>query len=63
VPEGVEVALEGVSIMGSKHLNMSDAPLRLGTPLVRVTGMALMGEIKVRNQPSLSERVWKRLRG
>jgi hypothetical protein len=62
VPEGVEVVLEGIAIMGSKVLRMSDAAIGLGAPLVRVTGMALMGEIKVRNRPSLTERVWKRLR-
>jgi hypothetical protein len=61
VPEGVEVSLEGVAIMASKELQMSDAPVGLGAPLVRVTGLALMGEIKVRNKPSLSERIWQRL--
>lgn len=63
VPEGVQVDLAGTAIMGSKHLWMSDAPIGHGAPLVRVTGLAVMGEIKVRNQPSLTERVWKRLRG
>ena len=62
VPEGVQVDLEGIAIMGSKGLRMSDAAVRPGAPLVRVTGLAVLGEIKVRNQPSLSERVWKRLR-
>jgi len=61
VPEGVEVDLEGTAIMGSKTLRMGGAPPRLGAPLVRITGLALLGEIKVRNQPSLSEWVWKRL--
>ena len=60
VPEGVEVVLEGVAIMGNKLLRMSDTPIREGAPLVRVTGFALMGEIKVRNTPSLMERAWKR---
>ena len=61
VPEGVEVSLEGVAIMGSKELQMSDTPIGLGAPLVRVTGLCLMGEIKVRNKPSLTERIWQRL--
>jgi hypothetical protein len=63
VPEGVQVDLAGTAIMGSKHLWLSDAPILHGAPVVRVTGLAVMGELKVRNQPSLSERVWKRLRG
>jgi hypothetical protein len=63
VPEGVQVDFEGIAIMGSKQSHMSDAPIRHGAPLVRVTGLALMGTIKVRNQPSLTELVWKRLRG
>jgi len=61
VPEGVEVDLEGTAIMGSKTLRMGGTPPRLGAPLVRITGLAILGEIKVRNQPSLSEWVWKRL--
>jgi hypothetical protein len=61
VPEGVEVDLEGIAIMGSKELRMSNAPIGQGAPRVRVTGLALMGEIKVRNTPSLTERIWKRL--
>ncbi|MDQ6917942.1 MAG: DUF1707 domain-containing protein [Candidatus Dormibacteraeota bacterium] len=63
VPEGVEVVLEGVAIMGNKVLRMSDTPLREGAPVVRVTGFAVMGEIKVRNTPSLMERAWQRLGG
>jgi hypothetical protein len=61
VPEGVEVDLEGVAIMGSRELRMSDAPTGQGAPRVRVTGLAVMGSIKVRNKASLTERIWKRL--
>jgi DUF1707 SHOCT-like domain/Cell wall-active antibiotics response LiaF, C-terminal len=61
VPEGVQVDLQGIAIMGSKTLRMSDAPILEGAPVVRITGLALMGEIKVRNQPTMFEKAWKKL--
>ena len=61
VPEGVQVDLQGIAIMGAKTMRMSAAPTLEGAPVVRITGLALMGEIKVRNQPSLLEMAWKRL--
>src|SRR5438270_1066563 len=61
VPEGVHVDLQGLAIMGSKTLRMSDTPILDGAPTVRLIGLALMGEIKVRNQPTLFEKAWKRL--
>jgi len=61
VPEGVQVDLQGIAIMGAKTMRMSDAPILEGAPVVRITGLALMGEIKVRNQPTLFEKAWKRL--
>jgi hypothetical protein len=61
VPEGVQVDLQGIAIMGSKTMRMSDAPILAGAPVVRITGLALMGEIKVRNQPTMFEKAWKKL--
>lgn len=61
VPEGVHVDLQGLAIMASKNLWMSETPILEGAPTVRITGLALMGEIKVRNQPTLFERAWKLL--
>jgi hypothetical protein len=63
VPEGVEVDLGGVAIMGSKEMKMGGPPPPYGAPIVRITGLALMGSIKVRNQPTFMERAWKRLSG
>lgn len=63
VPEGVEVDLGGVAIMGAKAMKLGGPIPPYGAPIVRITGLALMGEIKVRNQPSLMERAWKRLSG
>ena len=61
VPEGVQVDLQGIAIMGARTLRMKDAEILEGAPVVRITGLALMGEIKVRNQPTLLEMAWKRL--
>ncbi len=63
IPEGVEVDLGGVAIMGSKEMKMGGPEPSYGAPIVRITGLALMGAIKVRNQPSFRERAWKRLSG
>jgi hypothetical protein len=63
IPEGVEVDLGGVAIMGSKEMKMGGPEPPYGAPIVRITGLALMGAIKVRNQPSFTERAWKRLSG
>lgn len=56
VPEGVEVDLEGVTVMGSKVLRLSSPP-RAGAPVVRVTGLTLMGSVTVRDRPSLGDRL------
>jgi hypothetical protein len=48
VPAGVDVQLDGISIMGGKHLKGADAPDRPETPVLHVTGLALMGGISVR---------------
>ena len=61
VPEGVQVELQGIAIMGAKTMRMSDTQALEGAPVVRITGLAVLGEIKVRNQPTLFEKAWKRL--
>ncbi|HUY96837.1 MAG TPA: DUF1707 domain-containing protein [Verrucomicrobiae bacterium] len=50
VPEGVDVDLQGLAIMGGKQLHLAPVPVRPGTPLVRVRALALMGEVRVRSQ-------------
>lgn len=61
VPEGVEVELQGVAILGTKELKVGDARPFTSGPLVQVTGLCVMGEIKIRDKPTLLERAWKRL--
>lgn len=53
VPQGVEVELEGVAVMGSKVLKLSGPPPGPGAPVVRVNAFTLMGSVNVRDRPSL----------
>jgi hypothetical protein len=62
VPEGVEVDLGGVAIMGSKEMKMNGSAPAQGAPIVRITGLAVMGAIIVSNHPRLmGRRVGRRL--
>lgn len=61
VPEGIEVDMQGIAIMGSKELRMKNVPPLAGAPRVIVTGIAIMGEVKARNQPTMLEAAWNRL--
>jgi hypothetical protein len=51
VPEGVEVEVTGLSIMGGRSLKVADVPRRPGTPVVRVRAFAIMGGIDIRSKP------------
>jgi hypothetical protein len=55
VPEGVEVELTGIHIMGDKNLSVADVPRLPGTPLVKVKAIALMGGVKVRSRDAKRE--------
>ena len=47
VPEGVAVELEVLPLMGEAKSNLPGPPPGPGAPVVRVTGIALMGSVKV----------------
>lgn len=51
VPEGIEVEVEGIAIMGAKEARLSGMPPMPGTPLVRVRAYALMGAVNVKSRP------------
>ncbi|MHB1527251.1 MAG: DUF1707 SHOCT-like domain-containing protein [Candidatus Dormibacteria bacterium] len=48
VPEGIDVDISGIAIMGSKELRGGGSRPLPGSPTIRVTCFALMGEITVR---------------
>ena len=48
VPEGVDVDLGGFAFMGGNDHVPGDAPVRAGTPVVRVRAFSLMGGVDVR---------------
>ena len=52
VPEGVEVDLGGISLMGSKDCRVNDAFVHPGAPLIRVQAYSLMGSVLVRSKPT-----------
>ncbi len=47
VPDGVDVQLSGVTIMGDKKVRVVEAPPGQHAPVVRVRGYVVMGDIKV----------------
>jgi class 3 adenylate cyclase len=56
VPEGIEVDLSGVPIMGGKDLRVRDVAPTPGAPRVRVRAFPIMGGITVRNK-GLKEKI------
>ena len=55
VPEGVEVDLRGIAVLGERS-DRTDGTVIPGAPIVRVDGLALLGEIVVRH-PKPKERL------
>ena len=56
VPDGVEVDMGGFAFMGGHDYRPGSAPIRPGTPVVRVRGYALMGGVDVRVKRTLRPR-------
>ena len=51
VPEGIEVDVSGLSVMGGKDVRVADMPPRPGTPVVRVRVLSVMGGVTVKSKP------------
>lgn len=55
VPEGMDVEIEGMAVMGDKSTNLADVPLRGDLPRLRVRAYALMGGVGVKSKPPRGE--------
>lgn len=49
VPEGVEVELAGMVLIGDRKLELAAVPLRPGTPRIRLRVFGLLGDVTVRS--------------
>ena len=47
VPDGVDVELSGIAVMGDKQLQVREAPAGQPSPKVVVRATAIMGDVKV----------------
>ena len=54
VPEGFDVDLRGLSIMGGRSLRLRDVPIVPGSPRIVIRGFAIMGAIAVKSRPNRS---------
>jgi class 3 adenylate cyclase len=51
VPEGIEVGLDGLPIMGGKSMQVKDVPRLPGSPRIYVHAYPIMGGVTVRSRP------------
>lgn len=63
VPEGVEVELNVIAVMGAKKLTLAASRPSPGAPLIRIDGFVLMGEVTVRDQPPFGQWLREQLTG
>jgi hypothetical protein len=50
VPEGIDVGLTGLSIMGQRSCKVRDVPVLRGSPRILIRAFPIMGEVKVRSK-------------
>ena len=63
VPEGIDVELGGIAIMGGKDSRIKHTPLLPGSPIIRVKAFAFWGAVSVRSKPTHSQRSGEGLPG
>ncbi len=51
VPEGVDVELSAVALMGNR-MDYTQSEFKQGAPLVKISGLVSMGNLFVRQAPS-----------
>jgi hypothetical protein len=54
-PEGIDVEVTGLSLMGSRKVAMRDVPPLRGSPRIVVRAFPIMGEVNVRSRPSVAD--------
>ena len=62
VPEGIDVELTGLAVMGGKHLRVADVPVLPGSPVITVRAFALMGGVSVRSKGDRRSRSGREVR-
>jgi hypothetical protein len=55
VPEGIDVELTGLSIMGQRSFKVRDVPVLRGSPRILIRAFPIMGEVKVRSKTVASD--------
>lgn len=51
VPEGIEVEVSGLSVMGGKKVKIADVPPRPGMPVIQVRVLSVMGGARIESKP------------
>jgi class 3 adenylate cyclase len=51
VPEGIEVSLDGLPVMGGKSVQVKNVPILPGSPRIMVHAFPIMGGVNVRSRP------------
>jgi hypothetical protein len=51
VPEGIDVEVTGLSVMGGRSVKLKDVPLVPGSPRVVIRAFPIMGGVTVRSKP------------
>jgi class 3 adenylate cyclase len=55
VPEGIEVGLDGLPVMGGKSMQVKNVPILPGSPRILVHAYPVMGGVTVRSRPRRPE--------
>ncbi|MGD0943997.1 MAG: DUF1707 domain-containing protein [Acidimicrobiales bacterium] len=55
VPEGIDVEVTGLSIMGRRSISMRDVPVLRGSPRIRVRAFPIMGEVNVTSRSAAGQ--------
>ncbi|GAA0445092.1 hypothetical protein Aca07nite_54460 [Actinoplanes capillaceus] len=63
VPEGVEVDLDGASVLSSEEVRLAAVPRLPGTPEIRVRVNAWFSSVEIRSRGPAKDSFWSRLRG